>query len=171
MEFIIREATQADYTGLCAVFAEVHALHLEALPHIFREPAGPALSAEYVDEIIAEQGAALFVAEREGQIIGLVYLSQDEAPDQPILMPRRYVSIHTLAVRKGCRHVGVGRALMERAHRWAHDQGVSEIELNVWEFNKMAIQFYEQLGYATASRKMSTQLASRSRNTQDTTGR
>jgi GNAT superfamily N-acetyltransferase len=166
MEFIIREANQADYAGLCAIFAEVHALHLEALPHIFREPDGPALSAEFVDETIADQRAALFVAEREGQIIGLVYLSQDEAPNQPILMPRRYVSIHTLAVRKDCRHAGVGRALMERAHRWAYDQGVYEIELNVWEFNTLAIEFYEQLGYATASRKMSTQLASRSRNTQ-----
>jgi diamine N-acetyltransferase len=171
MEFIIREANHADYTGLCAVFAEVHALHLEALPHLFREPDGPALSAEFVDETIADQGAALLVAEREGQIIGLVYLSQDEAPDQPILIPRRFISIHTLAVRKDCRHAGVGRALMERAHKWAYDRGVSEIELNVWKFNKMAIEFYEQLGYATASRRMSTQLASRSRNSQDTIGR
>src|SRR5215210_3342735 len=111
MEFVIRAADQTDYAGLCAVFAEAHALHRDALPHIFREPDGPVLTAEFVADVIADHGAALFVAEHNRQIVGLVHLSLTETPDRPILMLRQYVSIHSLVVRQACRHAGIGRAL------------------------------------------------------------
>jgi ribosomal protein S18 acetylase RimI-like enzyme len=67
--------------------------------------------------------------------------------------------IDNLAVRKGFRRAGIGRALMEKAHEWALAKGVDIIELNVWEFNQGAIEFYHGLGYETASRKMSRRLS------------
>jgi diamine N-acetyltransferase len=159
LQFTIREATEADYPGLCAVFAEVHALHCAALPQIFRAPDGPTLPAEFVAEIITDPGAALLVAEHDTQIVGLLIVKLHEAPDRPVLAPRRYAMIHDLAVRSERRRAGVGRALMECAQQWARAQGVSEVELTVWEFNIAAIRFYESLGYATLSRKMSIALA------------
>jgi diamine N-acetyltransferase len=154
MQLTIREANQSDYAGLCEVFAEVHNLHLAALPQIFRRPAGPVLSAELVAKIIADPQAVLFVAEDGQQVVGIVHISVVEAPDRPILTPRRYATIHTLAVRQAYRGAGIGRALMEQAQGWARDKGASEIELNVWEFNRAAIEFYDRLGYTTFSRKM-----------------
>jgi len=62
--------------------------------------------------------------------------------------------IDSLAVKEGFRRSGVGRALMERAHQWARDKGVTQVELGVWEFNEGAMAFYEKLGYRPASRKM-----------------
>jgi ribosomal protein S18 acetylase RimI-like enzyme len=158
MDITIREATQADYPALCAVFAEVHALHCAALSQIFRQPATPALPEEYVAETIADPGAALLVAEQDNHVVGLLIVKLQEAPNLPIFVPRRYAIIHNLAVRSERRRAGIGRALMARAHRWARDQGVSEVELSVWEFNTTALAFYEQLGYATMSRKMSISL-------------
>jgi len=43
---------------------------------------------------------------------------------------------------------------MERAQEWATTNGAVFIELNVYEFNKNAISFYEGLGYQISSRKM-----------------
>ena len=154
MEFSIREANPEDYEGLCEVFAEVDSLHREALPQVFREPDGPARTKEYISGIIADENAALFVAQSDNQIIGLVHILLREAPDIPIMVPRRYAVIDSLAVKEGSRRSGIGRALMERAHQWARDQGAIQVELNVWEFNEGAIAFYEKLGYSTASRKM-----------------
>ena len=154
MEFFIREANQGDYEALCAIFAEADAMHREALPHIFREAAGPARSKDFVFEILADENAALFVAEHEGQIIGLVHVRVRETPDIPILVPRRYAVINDLVVKERFRRHGVGRALLERAERWALDKGATQVELVVWEFNKGAIAFYEELGYKTISRRM-----------------
>ena len=159
MGLVVREAIQADYPDISAVFDETHALHCAALPQIFRDPGEPALSAEAVAAIIANPDAALLLAERDGLIAGLLQLGLASAQDRPTLVPRRYVAIYSLAVRAGQRRSGIGRALMEAAHRWAHERGVDAIELNVWEFNAAARLFYEELGYTTASRKMWISLA------------
>ena len=154
MEFSIREANQEDYKGLCGVFAEGDALHCDALPHVFREPDGPVRTEEYISGIIADENAALFVAESDGQIIGAVHIFVREAPDIPIVVLRWYAVIDNLVVMKRFHRSGVGQSLVEEAQRWAVDKKLNQVELNVWEFNKGAIAFYEELGYRTASRKM-----------------
>ena len=154
MDFFVREAAERDYDGLCELFAEADRLHRDALPKVFREPDGVARSESFVLEILENEGAALFVAERDAQLIGLVHVCIREARDIPILAPRRYAVIDGLVVKEAHRRSGVGTALAQRSHQWALDKGASQIELNVWEFNKNAIEFYEKLGYETASRKM-----------------
>ena len=154
MQFFIREANQEDYEGLCGVFAEGDAFHCKALPHVFRESYGPARTKEYISGIIADENAELFVAESDDQIIGAVHIFVREAPDIPIMVSRKYAVIDNLVVMKRFYRSGVGQSLLEEAQRWAMDKKVNQVELNVWEFNKGAIAFYEKLGYRTASRKM-----------------
>ncbi len=43
---------------------------------------------------------------------------------------------------------------MREVHDWAEKQGIHDIELHVYEFNKQALNFYEKFGYHTASRRM-----------------
>lgn len=154
MDFSLRRATLKDYEELCEVFAEGDALHHEALPHFFRRTEGPARSRQYLSEILANREAALFVAETAGRILGAVHAEVRRTPDLPSVIPRRYVRIAMLVVRARFRRLGVGRALLERVHRWALEQGIAQVELLVWEFNQEAIAFYEKLGYETASRLM-----------------
>ncbi|GAH31117.1 unnamed protein product [marine sediment metagenome] len=71
MRFHIREATQKDYKGISEVFEKVDSLHRKALPHIFRETDGPARTEEFISSIISDENAGLFVAETDGQIMGL----------------------------------------------------------------------------------------------------
>ena len=151
---MIREATQDDYRGLCEVFEEVDILHCEAIPHVFQRSHRPARTEEFISDVITNDDEALFVAEYDDQIIGIVQISIREAPDIPIMVPRRYAVITNLAVKEKFRRSGIGRSLVEKAHRWAMKKGATQIELNVWEFNRPAIAFYEKLGYATATRRM-----------------
>lgn len=154
MDFSIRQANREDYEELCEVFAEIDTLHREALPDVYRAPDGPARSEEYITSIMADQNAALFVAQSDRRIVGLVEISLREAPDISIMVPRRYARIGTLVVKEGFRRAGVGRELMEKAHQWARAKGADQVELSVWEFNEGAIAFYERLGYTTAIRRM-----------------
>jgi ribosomal protein S18 acetylase RimI-like enzyme len=156
VEFLIREATQEDYQQLCGLFAEVDAFHTQALPHVFQDPGEPARTKEFVANILADEDATLFVAENtdDGQVIGFVQVAIRQAPDVPILVPRQLGWISDVVVRKDWRRFGVGRSLMEQAQQWVLDQGVTMVQLIVWEFNQAAVAFYEKLGYTTASRMM-----------------
>lgn len=158
MKFHIREASQKDYKGISEVFEEVDSLHLKALSHIFREPHRPARTEEFISSIVSDENAALFVAEANDQIIGLVHVLIRQTPPVPIMVPRRYAVLENLAVRDGYRHLGVGTSLLERAHQWALDKELSQIESNVWEFNEEAIAFYRKQGYTTSRRWISRPL-------------
>jgi len=158
VEITIREATQEDFDALDDILAEGDTYHSEALPEVFRPAGGPARPDEFLKQALADQDAAILVAESGDRVVGLAHVTVRESPDVPIFVPRRYAHVSTLVVRREARRAGVGRALMERVHRWALDKGVTEIELGVWEFNQPAIAFYERLGYTTARRSMHRRL-------------
>ena len=166
MQIAIRAATKRDYDALNQIIGHVDGLHREHLPQIFQEPDGPPRDREYMLAVLADELHGLFIAEAEEPVqkhaeepvLGFVQLIIRDAPPIPILVPRRVAIVENLAVREDFRRAGIGRALMRRAQRWAEELGATEIELNVYEFNQVAIDFYRSLGYATASRRMSKRL-------------
>jgi ribosomal protein S18 acetylase RimI-like enzyme len=159
MEIIVRPATALDYEELCQVIEQADRLHRENLPHLFRQPQGPVRDREYFLGLLEDADHGLFAAEVEGQIMGYVHIVVRETPAIPIVVPRRLAVVDNLCVRERVRRAGIGRALMHRAQRWACAQGVSEIELTVYEFNELAIAFYHSLGFETVNRRMSLRLA------------
>jgi len=150
----IRRATLADYTAVCELYAQVDALHRQALPHIFRDPQGPPREREYLSEVLAREDATLLVAEASGRIVGLVQVLDRVTLEVPILVPRHYALVDTLVVASDFRRRGVGRRLMEAAHDWARARGGESVELSVWAFNLEAVAFYQALGYEVARQVM-----------------
>lgn len=158
MTLNIREAAASDYEGLCVLFEEGDALHREHLPWIFRKPTGAVRERDYVDGLIADEAVGFFVAEAGDRLIGFIHVVIKESPELPIFAPRRYAVVDNVVVKREFRRTGVGRALMEKAEEWAAVEGAESVELNVWEFNQEAVEFYQSLRYETASRKMTKRL-------------
>ncbi|GET37885.1 GNAT family N-acetyltransferase [Microseira wollei] len=149
--FSIRQANPEDQQEIANLFVELEALHTQALPNIFRPPILSELG-NYSYKI-GDQ-SAVFVAVRDGEIIGVVMVLMIETPQSSVLAPRVYATVSQLIVKQNCRRCGVGRALMEKVHQWTITKGIADVELNIWEFNTDAIAFYEKLGYRTNYRHM-----------------
>jgi len=154
MDFSIRNANQKDYKGICELFAEVDLLRHKNLPHVFQTADGPVRTKKFICDTIADEDAGLFAALKGRQIIGLILVLIHETSGSSTLLPLRYARIGDLAVRKGFRRFGVGQSLVEKAHQWSLDKGITEVELNVGDFNKEAIIFFKMLGYKTIRRTM-----------------
>jgi GNAT superfamily N-acetyltransferase len=154
IEITIRQATGDDYEALCALLEEVDALHREQVPQVFRRPAGPVRERDYIDGLLADESAGLFLALADGRPAGSLLVLLRDAPPIPILVPRRVAVVDNLVVKASFRGSGVGRALMDRAEAWAAQHGAGAVELSVFEFNRQAIGFYESLGYETITRRM-----------------
>jgi len=148
MDFLIRKAEAQDYGGLCRVYTEVDLLHNQDLPEIFVYPEKISRSKEFITGILEDDNAAMFVAESNGKIIGFVHVYIRKTPDIPILVKRRYAYISEIAVTRELHGFGIGKALMKEAEKWAVQQNTSQAELNVWDFNRNAIDFYTKLGYS-----------------------
>jgi GNAT superfamily N-acetyltransferase len=158
MAITIRDATSDDHEVLCALVDEVDALHRERMPEIFRKPAGPVRERAYIDGLLDDENAGVFLALVDGQPAGALFVLVREAPPIPILVPRRVAIIDSLVVSEPFRRLGVGRALMDTAEAWAAQRGAAAVELSVFEFNRQAIDFYDSLGYTTVNRRMAKPL-------------
>jgi len=142
----IRLATQADFEQVGVVFAEENQFHAELVPEII-QVAEPIMTHKWYDDVLGDPDKTLFVAELGKEIVGVALVVLKNNSDDPIFTKRRYIYIDEIAVAAAHRGQGIGRALMERIHRWGRAQGITEFELQVWERNDQAIGFYEKLGY------------------------
>lgn len=66
--------------------------------------------------------------------------------------------VQELVVAQAQQRRGIATRLVTEAHRWASDRGVTEIALNVHQFNQPAVRLYRQLGYSTVSRRFPRKL-------------
>ena len=128
-------------------------IHARALPRIFKKTDLRRMAEHLASEQAGGSGL-LLVAEEQGKLVGFIRLKIERTPDNPLLQPRRYAKINDLGVSATHRRRGVGKMLMRAAEQWAAEQGMDEIELNVWEFNRAALAFYQSLGFETARRTM-----------------
>jgi diamine N-acetyltransferase len=147
MDVIIRKATEQDYPGLAKLWDDLNYIHSDALPDIFMTPQPTPQSLEYVRYLLSNEKASIFVAEDQGEIIGLIQPTIREAPDNPVTIKRSFVSIDDICVAKPYRRTSVGKALMIAAERWGQEKGMKWVELRVWDFNRNAMVFYKSLGY------------------------
>lgn len=59
---------------------------------------------------------------------------------------KKILLIEDLCVAQAYRRNRIGSRLFEYIHEYAKTKKIDSIELNVWNFNQNAIEFYENLG-------------------------
>lgn len=154
MDFVIRRARCEDIPEICAAYEEFDEIHWTALPGIFaRRSDHSSPDKKYFDDVIADPDSALFVAEFNGHVAGVLF-AYLTARSEPQIAPMDFVGIDSIIVRAGHRGMGIGRALLDAVHAWARERNAAQVELTVFEFNEAAIHLYERYGYRTESRHM-----------------
>jgi diamine N-acetyltransferase len=148
----IRNAVIADYPALEALYAEGDAYHHAGAPQSFAPVAEPARTPELIQAMLDDPNQEFLVAEIGGLTVGLIHLTMRER-NIPFV-PKHIAVINEVVVAADQRGTGIGRQLMENAQELAASRGATEIWLDVWEFNKPALGFYESLGYEPVIRWM-----------------
>jgi diamine N-acetyltransferase len=145
-----RPARQDDASRILQLFRELDQLHADALPTYFQVPDPSQLTPAEVAQAIADPQQYLLLATDHAEVVGIVFarLEEEPATATSIFQPRRLCWIRKLVVTQQHRGQGVGQRLMEQVEQWAQQQGAADIELLVWAFNRPALTFYTELGYA-----------------------
>jgi GNAT superfamily N-acetyltransferase len=102
----------------------------------------PALSARFA-RLAADPGDALFVAERDGRVVGWIH-----AHPRWLLESEPYAEIGGLVVDARAQRSGAGRALVEEVVRWATGQGLARVRVRSDVRREAAHAFYPALGFA-----------------------
>ncbi|KNF08971.1 acetyltransferase [Gottschalkia purinilytica] len=150
----IRGINSVDIERLIIFLKELENLHGNALPNIFKISEDIEHIREYISNSIEKQNPTFFIAELEEEIIGVIEVIITENPSNPILINREYALIDKLIVKEEYRKLGVAKKLIETVETWLKEKGIKEIEIYVWEFNKGALDLYENKGFETICRRM-----------------
>lgn len=148
-----RKAAERDLQAICWLGQVVNNIHYDNFPDIFAAPSSPERDESHWRSGAFDANAAAFVAEYAGGIIGFVTLGMIDETSS-LLKPMRFARIGSVCVVESMRGQGIGRSLMLHAERWAKKQGAVDVRLNVWEFNKNAVELYKEIGYEVRSLNM-----------------
>jgi GNAT superfamily N-acetyltransferase len=102
----------------------------------------PERARQAIADAIADQEAAVLVAEHRGDLLGLctAYLDMNSVR----FGPRCWVE--DLAVSPEHRSQGVGKELLDAAKDWARERGATHLELDSADTREDAHRFYEREG-------------------------
>lgn len=111
---------------------------------------GESMADDYFQQMHArcrDHAGTILVAEHADAVVGLVMVLARvpfEELDEP---PGDYALVAELVVRAGFRGLGIGRALLKAAERYAREAGAGELRIRVLSDNRTARQLYLNDGF------------------------
>lgn len=143
MEFL--RATQQHLQGINRLLYQVHKVHSDARPDIFKAGAKKYTDAELA-EIIKDDTRPIFVAVEDEYVVGYAFCVFIQHENSNILTDVKTLYIDDLCVDENVRGKHIGKELYNYVLDFAKAQDCYNITLNVWTLNESAIKFYEKLG-------------------------
>jgi len=150
----VRRAEPGDYEAICELADLMDRPQREALPDRFRKPSGPVRLRDRTKKLMHDPDTFLAVAELDGRVVGVTNCGLLRMGDFPQKHPMTSLLVRGLVVRPELRRKGIATALVEKALAWARVKGATEVQANVYDFNRPAAAFFASLGLAPLSHRL-----------------
>lgn len=140
----IRRATLTDIDGINKLLYEVHKIHSDKRPDLFKV-GSKKYTNEELAKIIVDDNRPIFVYVDNDDILGYafcVFIKNNSNSLTDILT----LYIDDLCVDENARGKKVGTSLYNYVLQFAKDAGCYNVTLNVWACNNSALKFYEKCG-------------------------
>ena len=148
MNLQIRQAVQSDIPALQSLLLQVEAIHYAGRPDIFKD-GGVKFTNEQLAQLLCDPTRPIFCAVNDGQVVGYVFCIITEIKGDPMLRDAKTLHLEDVCVDKSCRDL-----LVEYVKTYARENDFTRIDLDVWEFNDRAREFYEKHGFGVQKRRM-----------------
>jgi ribosomal protein S18 acetylase RimI-like enzyme len=157
-DIAIRRATKNDLPILGQLGALLVRVHHEFDDLRFMMPEGDLESgyAWFLGTQLRSDDVAVFVAEREGTVVGYVYAAIE--PQSWKELRDECGFIHDVAVVEAGRRTGVATALIEAAIQWLRERGMPRVVLGTAERNQGAQRLFASLGFRRTMVEMTREI-------------
>ncbi len=149
----VRFAREENLEQVNVLRRQVNDLHVAGKPEVFKPGFSDELR-DYVYTIFRDPEQRIVVAEVNGTICGFAVLHHINKPENPFMYERDFLDIDEFCVGEDHRRQGIASAMIRFIRDFAKGQGYHRIELNMWEFNRDALAFYEAAGFTSFRRYM-----------------
>jgi ribosomal protein S18 acetylase RimI-like enzyme len=155
---LIRTATESDAPSLGRLGALLLETHYGFDQKRFMAPHANTEEgyAWFLSSQLKDEDAVIFVAERDGAIIGYVYAGLEPRSWKELREPAGF--IHDVAVEESSRRLGVAQMLLEAAIEWLRAKGAPRVMLWTAEHNEAAQRLFDRLGFRRTMIEMTREL-------------
>ena len=153
----VRFAREEDLESVNELRRQVNELHVAGRPETFK----PGFCDELRDHLFTiwkDPNQQIVVTEIEGKVCGFAILNHINRPENPFMFERDFLDIDEFGVDENSRRQGAASAMITFIRDYAKEQGFKRLELNMWEFNRGALAFYEVADFKTYRRYMEIHL-------------
>ena len=140
---MIELATAKERAEVNRLARQIHALHVDWRPDIFRMP-NELFPEERFAELITKR--ELYVAKLGGTVVGYA-MTRIRVLDEADHMPRKVFLIEQFCVDEEFRNHGIGTQMVEELRILARAFGCTDLQLNVYPQNDAAVSFYQKCGF------------------------
>lgn len=141
---MIREIEDKDFQDVKEIFKEVHELHVQNRPDIFKNFSP--FTKKFFKKIKDDPNSNIIVCEEEGKIKGFVLFEIVEH-NAHLTKKVKILKINVIAVKSEFQNMGIGTKLIEHLKNLKEKEKINFINLNVWSFNNKALNFYLKNGF------------------------
>ena len=145
----IIKATTAELKDIVFLNTFVQKMHAEQYPDIFKYPQNHEEVIQFFKSVIENEYFHLLIAYLEDSAVGYVWAAFEKKPETPFKYERNYFYIHQIVVHEQYRHQNIGNQLLNEITHIANQNGIKEIALDSWSFNKNAHRVFEKNGFIT----------------------
>ena len=155
----IRRACHNDIPDIMRLLIYIAQLHHNGRPDIFKEEGSSKYTPDDLTKILSDDNTPVFVAADENDnVYGYAFCIVKNTVDNILLCDRKVLYLDDLCVDTKARGQGIGKMLLEKVKSHGRDIRANAIELNVWNFNKSAVSFYEHYGFGVLKSTMELNL-------------
>ena len=142
----VRRACESDIPGILELLVQVDMVHHTGRPDLFKGPATK-YNASELKTIISDDSTPVFVCiSDEGKVAGHAFCIHKQVKDDSVLTDIRTLYVDDICVDENMRRKHIGEMLFGHVKKYAENEGIYNITLNVWTCNPGAVKFYEALG-------------------------
>ncbi len=153
MNITIRFAKKDELEKVNTLRKQVNDLHVKGRPDIFR-PGFCIEMQNHIYTMFESCESDIIVAVYDDNILGFATVEYILKPLSPYNLERKIYRICEFGVDKNHYRKGIATKLVDFIKQDAISKGYSKIELDVWEFNETAIEFYNAIGFKSYRKHM-----------------
>lgn len=149
----IRFAREDELDRVNELRKQVNDLHVEGKPDVFKAGFNDELY-NHIYDIWNDPEQEIVVADADGIICGFAVVHHIYKAENPFMFERDFIDVDEFCVDERFRRQGIATEIITFIKDYTKKKGFKRIELNMWEFNQGALEFYEAVGFNTYRRYM-----------------
>ena len=145
---MIRTAKKEEINEINVIRKQVNDLHANGEPTLFKSGFSKELQ-DHINNFFDTENKWVLVCKDEGKICGYVMLEIITKPETPYRYEQSFLEVNELGALNKYQGKGYGKLLMQKVKEIAQEKNINRIELDAWNFNEKALNFYKKLGFET----------------------